>query len=304
MKGGAGMKRKLTLGSAAFNAVNYFLLALFTLMCIFPFYYILINTVSDNDLVAKGKILLLPAGMHIENYVQVFAIRGLGQAALISLGRTVIGTACTLLGSSFLGYALSRREMWKRKLWYRYVVITMYFNAGIIPWFVTMKLLGMTDNFLAYVLPALVIPFYLILFKTYIEQIPASLEESAQVDGAGYVVRYIRIILPLSTPILATIAIFSSVGQWNSFIDTLFLMRKSSLYTLQFLLYQYLNEVNALAAAIRQSPMAANIDPSKLLTPTSIRMTISMIVVLPILFVYPFFQRFYVKGIMIGAVKG
>jgi putative aldouronate transport system permease protein len=298
------MKPRLTVGNAAFNAANYFLLALFTLMCVFPFYYIFINTVSDNDMVAKGKILFWPVGLQFQNYVQVFQIRGLGQAALVSLGRTVAGTACTLLGSSFLGYALSRREMWKRRLWYRYVVVTMYFNAGIIPWFVTMKLLGMVDNFLAYVLPALVIPFYLILFKTYIEQIPASLEESAQVDGAGYLLRYVRIILPLSLPILATIAIFSSVGQWNSFIDTLFLMRKSALYTLQFLLYQYLNEVNALAAALRQSPMAANMDPSKLLTPTSIRMTISMIVVLPILFVYPFFQRFYVKGIMIGAVKG
>jgi putative aldouronate transport system permease protein len=176
------MKAKLTVGNATFNVLNYFALAFFTLMCIFPFYYIFINTISDNDLVAKGKILFLPIGLHFGNYLQVFAIRGLGQAAFISLGRTVLGTACTLLGSSFLGYALSRREMWKRKLWYRYVVVTMYFNAGIIPWFVTMKMLGMVDNFLAYVLPALVIPFYLILFKTYVEQIPASLEESAQVD--------------------------------------------------------------------------------------------------------------------------
>ncbi len=298
------MKVRLTVGNVAFSVFNYFILAFFTFVCVFPFYYILINTISDNDLVAKGKVLLLPIGVHFQNYVQVFGIRGLGQSALVSFGRTVIGTLFTLLGSSFLGYALCRREMWRRRFWYRFVVITMYFNAGIIPWFVTMKMLGMVDNFWAYVLPALVIPFYLILFKTYVEQIPASLEESAQVDGAGYLVRYVRIIVPLSTPILATIAIFASVGQWNSFIDTLFLMRRSSLYTLQFLLYQYLNEVNALASALRQSPMAANMDPSKLLTPTSIRMTISMIVVLPILFVYPFFQRFFVKGIMIGAVKG
>jgi putative aldouronate transport system permease protein len=298
------MKNRINAGNIAFNIVNYSMLALFTLLCIFPFYYIFINTISDNDLVAKGKVLFLPLGVHFQNYQQLFRIDGLGQAALVSLERTVIGTVLTLLGSSFLGYALSRAEMWKRKLWYRFVVITMYFNAGLIPWFVTMKMLGMVDNFLAYVLPGMVIPFYLILYKTYIESIPASLEESAQVDGAGYLTRYIRIILPLSTPILATITIFASVGQWNSFIDTLFLARTSKLYTLQFLLYRYLNEINALAATLRNSPQAANLDPSRMLTPSSIRMTISMIVVLPILFVYPFFQRYYVKGIMIGAVKG
>lgn len=293
-----------SVGNIVFNIINYLVLAAFTLVCIFPFYYILINTISDNDLVSKGKVLFVPLGIHFANYAQVFMIDGLWPAALVSVGRTVIGTLLTLLGSSFLGYTLGRKEMWKRKLWYRFVVVTMYFNAGLIPWFVTMKMLGMVDNFLAYVLPGMVIPFYLILFKTYFEQIPASLEESAQVDGAGYLVRYVRIILPLSLPILATIAIFSSVGQWNSFVDTLFLARTSKLYTLQFLLYQYLNEVNALAATLRNSPQAANMDPSKMLTPSSIRMTISMIVVLPILFVYPFFQRFYVKGIMIGAVKG
>lgn len=298
------MKHKPSAGNRAFTVIDYFFLAFFTLICVFPFYYIFINTISNNDLVANGKILLYPIGMHFENYIQVFALRGLGHAALVSLGRTVLGTALTIIGSSFLGYAFTHREMWKRKVWYRFVIITMYFNAGLIPWFVTMKMLGMVDNYLAYILPAIVAPFYLILIKTYIEQIPSSLEESAQMDGAGYIRRYIFIILPLSTPILATIAIFASVGQWNSFIDTLFLARTEKLYTLQFLLYQYLNQADAIAEAIRNSPNAASIDVSKLLTPTSIRMTITMVVVLPILLVYPFFQRFYVKGIMIGAVKG
>jgi putative aldouronate transport system permease protein len=298
------MKLKQSAGSLAVAGMNYFILALFTLLCIFPFYYILINTISNNNLVATGKILLYPIGIHFGNYIQVFALRGLGHAAFVSLGRTVLGTALTLIGSSFLGYSFCRREMWKRKVWYRFVIITMYFNAGLIPWYVTMRMLGMVNNFLAYILPATVIPFYLILIKTYIEQIPSSLEESAQIDGAGYLRRFFLIILPLSMPILATIAVFASVGQWNSFIDTLFLARTEKLYTLQFLLYQYLNQADAIAATIRNSPNAASIDVSKLLTPTSIRMTITMVVVLPILFVYPFFQRFYVKGIMIGAVKG
>lgn len=298
------MRKRHTLQDHAFHALNNVLFGLFTLVCVFPFYYILINTVSDNQLVSAGKILLLPKGIQFGNYAQIFRLRGLGNAAFISVARTVLGTALTLLGSCFLGYALSRKELWQRTLWYRFVVVTMYFNAGIIPWFVTMKTLGLTNNFWAYVLPSIISPFFLILFKTYVESIPASLEESAQLDGAGYFVRFTRIILPLSAPILATIAVFSCVGQWNSFLDTVLLMNQSRHFTLQYILYRYLSEVNAIAATLRNSPTSQHIDPSKLLTPVSIRMTISMVVVLPILFVYPFFQRFFVKGIMIGAVKG
>ncbi|HET6485225.1 MAG TPA: carbohydrate ABC transporter permease [Spirochaetia bacterium] len=296
---------KASVGRIAFEALVWVAFLLFTLICVFPFYYIFINTISDNKLAETGKVLFLPVGIHLQNYVQVARIRGLVHAALVSVARTVLGTAFTLLGSSWLGYCLSKREMWMRKLSYRFVVVTLYFNAGLIPWFVTMKMLGLVNNFWAYVLPAIVSPFYLILFKTFIESIPEALEESAQMDGAGYVARYLRIILPLSTSILATIAVFASVGQWNSFVDTLFLMTKSNLFTLQFLLYQYLNEVNSIAALMRTSPQyGQTIDPSKLLNATSIRMTISMVVVIPILIVYPYFQRFFVKGIMIGAIKG
>ena len=295
---------KQNIGNRAFNIINYTVFLVFMILCVFPFYYIFINTISNNELVAHGKILFVPQEIQFQNYMEVFKLRGLGRAAFISVARTVLGTLLTLLGSSFLGYAFCRTEFWNRKFWYRFVVITMYFNAGIIPWFLTMKLLGLTNNFWVYVLPALVVPFYMILFKTYVEQIPASMEESAQLDGAGYMVRYINIILPLCTPILATIAVFASVGQWNSFLDTLFLIRKSNLFTLQYLLYEYLNEANAIAAAIRSSPQYQNTAVSHLLTPTSVRMTISMVIVLPILFVYPFLQKYFVKGIMIGAVKG
>lgn len=298
------MKKRITLINVVFDSANYFIIAIFTLLCVFPFYYIFINTISDNRLATLGKVVFYPLGIQFGNYIQIMKIPGLGQATFVSLGRTVLGTIATLFGSSFLGYATSKKEMWKRKLWYRYIVFTMYLNAGIIPWFVTMKMIGMVDNFLAYILPSLVTPFNVILFKTYIEQIPASLEESAQIDGAGYLMRFVRIILPLCIPIIATIAIFSSVGQWNSFGDTLFLMRKPSLFTLQFILYQYLSEANNLAAYLRNASTSTILHPEKMLTPTSIRMTISMVVVLPILFVYPFFQRYFVKGIMIGAVKG
>ena len=297
--------KKRDVKGVSFNVINTIVFLIITFICVFPFYYIFINTISNNKLSSSGKILFYPRLIHFENYAEVLKLRGIGFAALISALRTILGTVLTLLGSSFLCYAFSKPEYWKRKLWYRFVIISMYFSAGLIPWFVTMKAIGMYDSFLAYILPSMISPFYVILFKTYVEQLPPSLEESVQIDGGGYAVRFFNIILPLSAPILATIAVFSSAGQWNAFLDTLFLVKSQKLYTLQYILYQYLNQANALAALMRTSQTTStNIAAMNLLTPTSVRMTISFVVVLPILFVYPFLQRYFVKGMMIGAIKG
>jgi len=303
--GGNFMKKKLTAQDILFHILNYTFFAFFTLICLFPFYYIMINTISNNDLVAKGMVVFYPREIHFTNYLEVMKIKGFGTAAMVTIARTVIGTVLSMLGTTFLGYALTRQELWLRKVWYRFVVVTMYFSAGMIPWFITMKNLGLTNNFLGYIIPGIIAPFSLILFKTYVESIPASLEESADLDGAGYLTKYFRIIIPLTKPILATIIVFSAVGHWNSFIDTVFLMTDSSLYTLQYVLFQYLNEANSLADTLKSmAEQGVSVDVSRLLTPTAVKMTVSMVVVIPILCVYPFFQKYFVGGIMIGAVKG
>lgn len=287
------------------DVVNVVFLTLIMLICVFPFYYLFINTISDNSLSARGLILLYPRGIHFENYVQVFKISGIMQAVLISLVRTLLGTACSVAASAFLGYLLSKQNMLGHKIVYRFIIISMYFNAGIIPWYMNMMNLHLLNNFWVYIIPYIVVPYNIILIKTYMEGISPSLEDAAQIDGAGYMIRFSRIVLPVCTPILATTAIFSAVGQWNSFQDTLFLVSKPELYTLQFLLYRYMNEADALASIIKSSgssEMLTNLTITQ--TPTSIKMTVSMVVVLPILMVYPYFQRFFIKGIMIGAVKG
>lgn len=287
------------------DVVNVVFLTLIMLICVFPFYYLFINTISDNSLSARGLILLYPRGIHFENYVQVFKISGILQAVLISLVRTLLGTACSVAASAFLGYLLSKQNMLGHKIVYRFIIISMYFNAGIIPWYMNMMNLHLLNNFWVYIIPYIVVPYNIILIKTYMEGISPSLEDAAQIDGAGYMTRFIRIVLPVCTPILATTTIFSAVGQWNSFQDTLFLVSKPELYTLQFLLYRYMNEADALASIIKSSgssEMLTNLTITQ--TPTSIKMTVSMVVVLPILMVYPYFQRFFIKGIMIGAVKG
>lgn len=291
-------------GSRIFDVVNYLFFGIFTLMCVYPFYYIFINTISDNTLTARGAVMFWPQGVHLNNYVQVMKIQGLGLATLVSVGRTVLGTLLTVFASAFVGYLVSKDKMAGRKIWYRFIIITMYFNAGIIPWYILMMNLKLTNNFLAYIIPGIMSPFNIVLVKTYVESIPPALEESAAIDSAGYWTRFTRIVLPLCMPILATITVFSAVGQWNSFQDTLFLMTDRNLYTLQFLLYRYINESNALATILKNTNGAVNLNLSLVQTPTSVRMTVTMIVVAPILLVYPFFQRYFVGGIMIGAVKG
>lgn len=277
-----------------------------TLICLYPFYYLIINTISANDLSANGLITLIPKGIHFENYKQVLQLSGLSTAALISVARTVLGTGLTVLASAFLGFMFTQEKMWGRSFWYRVIVITMYFNAGLIPMFITMKTLHLNNTFWVYILPAIVQPYNIILVKTYVESIPKALQEAAEIDGAGTFKIFYKIILPACTPILATVAIFAAVAQWNSFQDTLIYITDQKLYSLQYLLYTYINQASSLATMVKNSTggalnMAAIATQQ---TPTSIRMTVSVIVVLPILFIYPLFQRFFVKGIMIGSVKG
>lgn len=300
-------RMKRTNGDILFAIINYMGFGLFTLICFYPFYYLIINSVSANDLSGNGSINFLPSQLHLENYKQVLQLKGLGLAALVSVGRTVIGTVCTVLASAFLGFMFTQERMWKRKLWYRLMVVTMYFNAGLIPMFLTMQNLHLTNSFWVYVVPVIVQPFNIILVKTYMESIPRSLQEAAEIDGAGVMKVFLKIILPTSTPILATIAIFSAVAQWNAFQDTLIYVTDQKLYSLQYILYQYINQANSLATMVKNSSGGTNLNMAALATqqtPTSIRMTVSVIVVLPILFIYPIFQRYFVKGIMIGSVKG
>ena len=224
---------------------------------------------------------------------------------IVSVTRTVFGTALMVAASAFIGYLVTQQDMWGRKVWYRFIVITMYFNAGLIPWFLNMQMLGLTNTYWAYIISGIVAPYNIILVKTYIESIPNELEESAKIDGASHIRIFAQIIWPLSKPILATIAIFGAVGNWNSFTDSLILMSsKPELYTLQHRLYIYLNQASNLSALMQSGGSVSDSAVKSALSGKVIKYTISMVTVIPILVVYPFMQRYFEKGIMLGAVKG
>ena len=297
---------KRTMGDVTFDILNHAFFLIFTIMCIFPFYYIFINTISDNDLVRKGAINFIPRGIHLGNYASMMNVGDVGTALFVTVARTVLGTVLMVLASAFVGYLVTKQEMWGRKIWYRCLIVTMYFNAGLIPWYLNMSMLGLTNSFWAYVIPGIVAPYNIILVKTYIESIPGELEESAMIDGASYMTIFRKLIWPLSKPILATIAIFGAVGNWNSFTDSLILMPDApALHTLQHKLYTYLNAATNLKSVMNSgSGSVTGAAAANVLNAKTIKYTISMVTVLPILMVYPFMQRYFEKGIMLGAVKG
>lgn len=297
---------RLTANDVIFNIFAYLLFGIFVIICIFPFYYIFINSISSPAAVTSKAVTFWPQGFSLETYKAVIEVKDIGQAFLITITRTILATALMVLASGIIGYLVTKQEMWHRKLWYRLLVVTMYFNAGIIPWYLNMAMLGLTNNYMAYIVPAIVAPYNIILVKTYIESIPAEMEESAFIDGAGYAVIFRRIIWPLSKPILATITIFGAVGNWNSFTDSLMLMQsKPQLQTLQHKLYNYLDSASDLKAVI-DNPDSAIIRHAmdNAAFASVIKYTVSMISIIPILIVYPFMQRYFEEGIMLGAVKG
>lgn len=288
-----------------FDIFNHLFLIVFSLSCIFPFYYLFINTISNNDLVRAGQITLIPRGIQFQNYLSLMNVPDIGQSFKVSLLRTVLGTVLMVGASGLVGFLVTKQEMWGRKVWYRFIIITMYFNAGLIPWYLNMSMLGLTDNFMGYIIPGIVAPYNIILVKTYIESIPKELEESAYIDGATYMMVFRKIVWPLSKPILATIAIFGAVWNWNSLQDSLILMQNNAdLHTLQHRLYDYLTKSNNLQQAMQTGGKITDSMQQDLLNSKVVKWTVSMVTVLPIMFVYPFMQRYFESGMMLGAVKG
>lgn len=299
-------KIKSSKSRIAFQIFNYALMLLITFICIYPFWHIVIYTLSEDSLVVTNPPVFLPRGFSLANYKNILEISGFFSAFLISVLRTLIGTLTAVLACSFLGYLFTKEEMPGRKFWYRFLIVTMYINGGMIAGYIVMKAYGLLNTFWVYILPMTVSAYNVVLIKTYVEQLPASLEESAKLDGAGYFTVFTKIILPLSKPIIATVAVFVAVGHWNSWFDNhIYTRGNEALTTLQYLLYNYLNEAQRLADQLKNaSSMAGMAQMQAAISPKGVRMTITVLASLPIFMVYPFMQKYFVKGIMVGAVKG
>ena len=282
-----------------FNVFNILFFLVIITLCLYPLWYIFVQSLSSGPLAVNA--VAWPINFTLKNYADVFKSGDVSHAFLISVLRTSIGTACTLLACMLLGYLFSKEDMPLRKVMYRILIITMYVSGGLIPTYLVYKAYRLTNSFLVYILPAVVDAYYVILIKTYVEQLPISVEESAMIDGAGTMCIFLKIILPMSLPIVATIAIYASVGQWNSWFDNhIYAISNKKILTLQYMLYRYLQEAESIVRELKERDPGAAVP----ITPRGVRMTVTMITVVPVLCIYPFFQRYLIKGLMIGAVKG
>ena len=282
-----------------FNVFNILFFLVIITLCLYPLWYIFVQSLSSGPLAVNA--VAWPINFTLKNYADIFKSGDVPHAFLISVLRTSIGTACTLLACMLLGYLFSKEDMPLRKVMYRILIITMYVSGGLIPTYLVYKAYRLTNSFLVYILPAVVDAYYVILIKTYVEQLPISVEESAMIDGAGTMCIFLKIILPMSLPIVATIAIFASVGEWNSWFDNhIYAISNKKILTLQYMLYRYLQEAESIVRELKERDPGAAVP----ITPRGVRMTVTMITVVPVLCIYPFFQRYLIKGLMIGAVKG
>lgn len=285
----------------AFDFVNMFFLLLIVVACLYPFYYMLIYSFSQPYLAIKG-ITLWPRGFTLSNYQKVLTLPNIGSALFISISRTVVGTVGTLLCCSFFAYLVTKPLYFRRTI-YRMLVITMYIDGGLIPTFLVMRIYGLSNTYWIYIIPSLLSAYNVILIKTFMEQLPASMEESAMLDGAGPIRRWWDIVMPLSKPILATITVFAAVAQWSSWFDASIYIINKNLWPLQYILYRYLKEAQEAAKAIEEGVAAGGAQKQDI-TPETVRMTITAVVTIPVLFVYPFMQKYFMKGMILGAVKG
>ncbi|NLZ83497.1 MAG: carbohydrate ABC transporter permease [Clostridiales bacterium] len=273
-----------------------------TLFCVITLYPIL-NTlaVSLNEAVdtLTGGIHLIPRKFTLANYKSVFRMDTLMQGAYISVLRTVIATTLHMILTSLLAYVLSRKEFLFNKQVSHFYVLTMYVSGGMIPGLLLLKNLGLTNSFWVYIIPGAISAYNMIVIRTYMNGLPESLVESAQVDGAGHFRIFLRIIMPLCKPVLATVALFIAVGQWNAWFDVMiYNSGKPELTTLQYELMKLLSSVSNQSADPNAMKNASN-----MVTPESIRAAATMITAFPIVCLYPFLQRYFVSGLTIGGVK-
>lgn len=282
-----------------FIICNTIFMVLFVIITLYPVINTLAISLNDGTDALRGGIYLWPRRWTFKNYSTVLQKDNLVTGAIVTVARTVIGTLTCLAANAVLAFIVSRKRfMFKRQL-SLFWVITMYVNGGLIPVFLLFKGLHLTNSFWVYIVPGMLNAFNMLVIRTYMEGIPDSLEESAQLDGAGYTEIFLKIISPLCKPVYATVALFVAVGQWNSWFDAMLYNRMSAnLTTLQYELMKLLSSVTNQGTSVEAMKNA-----SGAVTPTSVRAAATILTMLPIICIYPFLQKYFVTGLTLGGVK-
>lgn len=287
--------------SVVFNTIGYIFITFLAVLCLLPFLLIVTGSFTAESEIIRDGFKIIPKEWSLEAYKAIFRSPGqIVKAYQVTVGLTLTGVVLGLFLTSMAGYVLSRKDFKYRNALSFFIYFTMLFSGGLIPWYILMvKYLGLKDSFLALLLPPLLSAFNVILMKNFMKSIPDSITESAKIDGAGDFTIYWKLILPLSTPGLATIGLFLALGYWNDWFLANLYINTQDKYPLQFLLYRTLA-----SAAVLNTSAAANLSPDYRPPSETLKMAAAIVVTGPIVFLYPFAQRYFVKGLTLGAVKG
>ncbi len=292
-------RKKYSGADIAFYTCNAIFMIVFVIVTLYPVLNTLAISLNEGTDALRGGIHLVPRVFTFKNYITVLQKDNLITGAIVTVSRTIIATFLSLFLNAVLAFIVSRKDFIFSKPLSLFWVITMYVNGGMIPIFLLYKTLGLTNSFLVYIIPGAISAFNMLVIRTYMKGIPDSLEESAQLDGAGYTTIFVKIISPLCKPVYATVALFVAVYQWNSWFDAMLYNRMSdNLTTLQYELMKLLASVTSQSSSVESMKNATGS-----VTPTSVRAAATIITMLPIVCIYPFLQRYFVTGLTLGGVK-
>lgn len=286
---------------AAFDVLNIAVLVLFSFATAYPFWYCIINSFNEGIDAMKGGIYLWPRMFTVENYKAVFSDSSIVKAFGISVSRVLIGTTLHVFFTSMVAYGMSKSWLLGRKLYVMLGTVTMFFGGGLIPTFLNIRNLGLYDNYLVYILPQMFSFFNMLIFISFFKGLPESLEESAKIDGANDMLVFVRIILPLSVPVLATIALFSGVGHWNDYFSAVIYIKNPDLIPIQTFLFRVVTQGSAAEMLDR---LQGGVTSGKQVPTQALKYATMVVVIVPIICSYPFLQRYFVKGMVLGSVKG
>ncbi|MFY9177104.1 MAG: carbohydrate ABC transporter permease [Caldicoprobacterales bacterium] len=287
----------------AFDVVNAIIMFLVAFITLVPFWFTLVGSFNEGVDYLRGGVYFWPRTFTLGNYRAVFVNNIIIKAAGVTALRTVLGTATHILFTLMAAYAMSRPNLKFRNFYMIIFVITMFFGGGLVPTYLLYRQLGLLNNFLVYIIPGLFNVWNFIIFRSFVQTIPEAMLESARIDGASEYVIFTRFILPLSKAAIATIALFSGVGHWNSWFDSMMYTTDNDLQTLQLFLMRIISSYNV-AAGIGQSAAKEIPSQSIKIQPETLRLAMMIVTTAPIAILYPFLQKYFIKGVFIGSIKG
>ena len=296
--------RNKSAGDIVLDIIVYVIILFVFAITLYPFYYSIVMSFNQGSDAVRGGIYFWPRKFTLENYKAVMSIDYIYSAMVVTVVRTLIGTICSLSFTGLFAYSISHKNLMFKKFYIVVMLITLYFNGGLVPYYMTLKQLGLMNHFLVYIIPNLLGVFNAVIMISFFREIPDSLEEAARIDGANDLTIFFRIIFPISTPLFATMALYMGVWHWNTWTDAAFFVTKKDLKTLSYVLINLINQTEAAARLTTTAGVGSmNVNESSY-TAETLRPAAMMVVVIPIICVYPFLQKYFMKGIMIGSLKG